>query len=520
MNRIFTTFSRKIPKHQHLRTMSTQISEFQGLVTGITSDKTFPSLNSEIQSHLVGQLEQSGAKGKRGDCRVLYPSNGEFQQVAVVGLGKQNEAEATRTAAAVGIKTLRERGISSISVDPMGNSHAAAEGAHLALYCFDELKSSKPRPVPSIKLAGSEEGKDGLNWKTGLIYAEAQNLARRLMEMPANLMSPRIFAEQAKKSFEGIKDVEVIVREKEWAESKGMNAFLSVAKGSSEPLRFVEIHYNGDAKNKNDLALALVGKGVTFDAGGISIKPSDNMASMKGDMGGAATVLSTLYGIARLGLPLNVKGFIPLCENLPSGTASKPGDVVKAMNGKSIEIVDTDAEGRMILADAIYYASSTYRPRTLLDVATLTGSVIIALGELYASVFTNSTSLFRELEAAGEAESDPFWRMPLHSGYMKQITTSTTADLINYGGRAAGACTAAIFLKEFVYGLSKEVNEESENDDDDELGEVKNEEKIRYAHIDIASVMETNSSEGYNVKGMTGRPTRSLIEFARRLAQK
>ncbi|KAL1915305.1 uncharacterized protein VTP21DRAFT_6763 [Calcarisporiella thermophila] len=489
--------------------------QLPSLITSIKPNATsLRAAGSELHPQVFNQWKSSGAQGKPGECRIVYPSE-QWSRVAVMGV-KEGDAESTRLAAAIGAKSLREQGATTIQIDNMESAHAAAEGAHLALYRFDELKATKSQKaaVELQPLNPSSEGE--LNWNTGVIYAKSQNLARRLMETPANLMTPTIFAERAKECFEGVKGVEVFIHDKEWAESHNMGSFLSVAKGSAEPLRFVEIHYTGDAAKSDETALALVGKGITFDAGGISLKPAAGMSAMKGDMGGAATVLGTMYGIAHVGIPLNVKAFIPLCENLPSGTANKPGDVVRASNGKTIEIDNTDAEGRLILADALYYASSTFKPRTLIDVATLTGAMAVALGGVYSGVFTNSTSLYKELESAGEAEADPFWRMPLNVEYKKLITKSTTADLINSAGRAGGSCTAAIFLKEFVHGL----NPEDEGVEGAvEEGEVGFEDKIRYAHIDIAGVMDTTSDSGYHVKGMSGRPTRSLIEFARRLAR-
>jgi len=262
------------------------------------------------------------------------------------------------------------------------------------------------------------------------------------------------------------------------------------------------------------------------------------MGLMKGDMGGAATVVGAIWGIASLNLPLNVVAVTPLCENMPSGKANKPGDVVISMSGKTIEVDNTDAEGRLILADALTYTSKTYQPHTLIDLATLTGAMDVALGSAYAGVFSTSDSLWSELEAAGEEAHEAFWRMPLHSAYLPQITTNTVADLINTGGRSAGSCTAAVFLREFVHGIERDdgfAKTEGEPstevglslDGDSESGESKGDGtkpttlrsgSVQYAHIDIAGVMDTQSNSGYYVKGMTGRPARALIEFAKKLA--
>ncbi|PHZ09652.1 peptidase M17, leucyl aminopeptidase [Rhizopus microsporus ATCC 52813] len=363
------------------------------------------------------------------------------------------------------------------------HAQGAGEGAVLAQFSFDKLKTKEKEDAIEV-----EPLKSNPDWEKGQIMAASQNVARMLMTSPSNLMTPKLFAEEVAYLLAGLENVEVIVRDEEWAIKQNMNAFLAVAKGSREPLRFLEIHYKGG--KEGDKAHGLVGKGVTFDSGGISLKPSNNMALMKGDMGGAATVAGALYGIAKLKLPVNVIAVTPLCENMPSGQATKPGDVIKAMNGKSIEILDTDAEGRLILADALHYISSKYPLASLIDLATLTGAMDVALGNVFAGVFTNSDTLWTRLEAAGKSANDPFWRMPLHDEYLKEMQESLVADLNNLGkGRSGGACSAAAFLKEFV------VN------------------NVDWAHIDIAGVMDSQATDGYHIKGMSGRPTRSLIEF-------
>jgi aminopeptidase len=235
-----------------------------------------------------------------------------------------------------------------------------------------------------------------------------------------------------------------------------------------------------------------------MNSGGISLKPSNNMALMKGDMGGAATVAGALYGICKLKLPVNVVAVTPLCENLPSGTATKPGDVIKAMNGKSIEVLDTDAEGRLILADALYYLSSQFKPASIIDLATLTGAMDVALGKVYAGVFTNSDDLWERLQKAGKNTSDRFWRMPLDDGYLKEMKESLVADLNNLGkGRSGGACSAAAFLKEFVDGL----------DAVPAVGDsvIDNKQPVAWAHIDIAGVMDCDGNDAYHTKGMSGK---------------
>uniref|UniRef100_A0A1D1ZLX9 Cytosol aminopeptidase n=1 Tax=Anthurium amnicola TaxID=1678845 RepID=A0A1D1ZLX9_9ARAE len=523
--------------------MSNKLSDFDGLVLGAykdgsLSDTASKEIPTNVQEIIKQQLQYSSSKGGLGEVRVLYGIEGLPSKIAVVGLGTKPESpkdslNKARVAAASGARALRDQGSKNISIDVMTDEHGASEGATLGLYQPDRLKSiQNQKEAIKISKFGSLVSVQGLTWETGLIYAEAQNFARLLANSPANHMTPTIFTENVEAYLQNLSKVEVIIREKEWAEEKKMGSFLSVGRGSDEPSKFLEIHYKGG--KEGDKPLALVGKGVTFDSGGISLKPPANMSAMKIDMGGGAAVSAALYGIAKLELPINVVVTVPLCENLPSGHATKPGDVIIAMNGKSIEVDNTDAEGRLILADALYYTSSTFKPHSLIDIATLTGAMVVALGtDKYSGVFSNSDKLWEDLLEAGKLTNDQFWRMPLDDFYKKAMTKSDVADYINASSsKYGGACTAAIFLKEFVYGLSDEGTvgknitsadkEKKEKEDnvieniiDKDADEVN---KIRYAHIDMAGVMDTGEDSGYNVKGATGRPTRSIIEVARKLA--
>ncbi|KAL5489713.1 hypothetical protein ACEPAI_4545 [Sanghuangporus weigelae] len=419
--------------------------------------------------------------------------------------------EIIRKASGTGIGKVRDlassAGLKNVQVHARGeaaDAHAAAVGAKLGLHSFTLKTGKDANPGRDIEIRPSS-GLDEDAWTRGSIYAEAQILARELMELPGNMMTPSIFSERIQKEADGLQGVQVIVRDQAWIKEKGMRSFLSVAKGSAERPKLVEIHYKG-AADPQASPLVFVGKGITFDSGGISLKPSANMKLMRGDMGGAATVCSAALALARLQVPVNLVVIVPLCENLPGPTANKPGDVVYAMNGKSIEIDNTDAEGRLILADALYYASTSFNAHTLVDVATLTGAMETAVGNVYSGVFSTSDSLWEELHASGEYEFDRFWRMPLDSAYGPQINGSN-ADLCNTGGKPGGCCTAALFLRSFVDGIGNEEDGESEA-------------RLRWAHIDIAGSMEAVRNEPYQYKGMTGRPTRALIEFATRLAQR
>ncbi|RXW19728.1 hypothetical protein EST38_g6122 [Candolleomyces aberdarensis] len=449
-------------------------------------------------------LTPSGDKApKAGTTRTFYNTpESKTTTISSIGEGFANKSaevkrELVRKSVGSAVKELKAyEGVKEAVVDASLDPHAAAVAAHLALYKFT-LKTSPtspfdPRltePIPEkIAFSPIEASKE---WDRGVVYAQAQNLARTLMEYPANLMTPTIFTERVKKEFEGVANVEIIVHDEAWAEEKGMNTFLSVTHGTSEPAKFLEIHYKG-APNKDDQPLAFVGKGITFDSGGISLKPGAGMKLMRADMGGAATVVSAALAIAKLQIPINLVVSTPLTENMPGPSATKPGDIVYAMNGKSVEVDNTDAEGRLVLSDAIWYTSTEYKPHTLIDVATLTGAMVIALGEVFSGVFSSSDELWQKLYEAGQIEHDRFWRMPLDDEFGPQIHSSN-ADLQNTGGRPAGSITAALFLKPHVNGLEGKDGEES---------------SIKWAHIDIAGTMEATRPGPYQEKGLTGRPVR------------
>ncbi|KAJ7574565.1 leucine aminopeptidase [Mycena floridula] len=400
--------------------------------------------------------------------------------------------ELLRKSVASGIKAVKALdSVNDVAVDAALDPHASAVAAHLALYQFS-LKTKPPsRFNPNLTEAIAEKLnlkpiQPSEEWDRGVVYSYSQNLARTLTELPANMMTPTKFCDRVKSEFAGVPNVEIIVRDEAWAEAKGMHTFLSVTHGTSEPAKLLEIHYKGGAAGAQPLAF--VGKGITFDSGGISLKPAKDMKLMRGDMGGAAAVVSSALAIAKMKLPINLVAVTPLTENMPGPSATKPGDIIYAMNGKTVEVDNTDAEGRLVLADALYYTSSEFKPHTLIDVATLTGGMCVALGEVLTGVFTNSNGLWDKLYAAGEHEYDRFWRMPLEDDYLPQIDSSN-ADLCNTGGVYASSCTAALFLREFT----------------------------AWAHVDIAGTMEATRPSPYQEKGMTGRPVRALIEYARRL---
>jgi leucyl aminopeptidase len=283
--------------------------------------------------------------------------------------------------------------------------------------------------------------------------------------------------------------LELNVLEREQMQELGMGALLGVARGSQEPPKFITLHYKGG--NSTEIDVALVGKGITFDSGGISIKPSEKMEEMKGDMAGGAAVMAAISAVAQLKPRINVMAIMPATENLPSGNAQKPGDIVTTMNGKTIEVVNTDAEGRLVLADALGYANKL-GAKHIIDVATLTGAMIIALGNIYIGAFSNSKELIDRVIAAGADAGELIWQMPMHEGYKEQIK-SDVADIKNIGGRPAGSITAALLLAEFAGDTP-------------------------WVHLDIAGTNMSEKERGYLVKGATGIPVRTLVNLVLSLA--
>ena len=352
-----------------------------------------------------------------------------------------------------------------------------------AVYLYRETKPSA-KPVAKLAAVSLVCAKGDVavvagGLQRGQAIADGTTLARECANRPGNHCTPSFLADQAKKLAKehGLK-VEVLDRKD--CEKLGMGSFLAVAQGSDEPLKFIVAHWNGGGKT--DAPVVLVGKGITFDTGGISLKPAAEMDEMKFDMGGAASVLGTLKAVAALKAKVNLIGIIPACENMPSGRAIKPGDVVTSLSGQTIEILNTDAEGRLILCDALTYAER-FKPAVVVDIATLTGACVIALGHHRSGLFSADDALATELLAAGEQALDPAWRMPLDEEYDEALK-SHFADMGNVGGRAGGSITAAKFLQRFTA-------------------------KLRWAHLDIAGTAWKSGQ----AKGATGRPVPLLTHF-------
>ena len=456
----------------------------EAIVLGVFKDDISSKQDLIENVDLSSILNLGDFTGKKKQLMLLYNVKGmETKRLLLVGLGKKEKFKSSiaRSVSAIAAKNLRSKGLSSFSILQMGEfSRETAEGVILGLYTFDELKekSTDNNEIKNVTFIG-----DG-DFNTGIVISEAQVIARRLTELPANIATPTYVSEEIQKIFKSMDNTDIKIHEEKWALDRKMNSFLSVAAGSDQPAKFAEIKYYGTDKSEKPIILA--GKGITFDTGGISLKGGAGMGLMRGDMGGAAAVIGILYAVSKLKLNINVIGLTPLTENMPSGKATKPSDVVFASNGKSIEIDNTDAEGRLILADALVYADE-FKPHTVIDIATLTGAMGVALGQHYTGSFVRSDELWQELEHAGIQSDEKLWRMPLDKKYKKQLK-STLADLKNVGGRPAGSVTAAMFLSEFT-------------------------ETKRWAHLDIAGTAWVTSAGDITIKGMTGVPVRALTQF-------
>jgi len=366
------------------------------------------------------------------------------------------------------------------------NLRQAVLGIREAFYRFDELKQKKA-PAPSLArvtlpLPPAAQLKQAL--AEAKATADGADLTRTLGNLPSNICTPSYLAEQARKLAREFK-LHVEVLERKDMEKLGMGSFLAVTSASHEPPKLIVLRYNGAAKSKPPIAL--VGKGITFDTGGISLKPAGEMDEMKFDMSGAGSVLGAIRALAGMKAPVNVVGVIPTCENMPGGHAVKPGDVVTTLSGQTVEILNTDAEGRLILCDALTYAER-FKPELVIDIATLTGACVIALGHIATGLFANDQRLADEVRAAADDAWDRVWQMPLWEEYQEQLR-SNFADFANIGGRPGGSITAASFLARFTR-------------------------KLRWAHLDIAGTAWRSGRE----KGSTGRPVPLLVRFALRHA--
>ncbi|MSV35068.1 MAG: leucyl aminopeptidase [Bryobacterales bacterium] len=445
----------------------------------------------------LDELKSSGEfTGKPGEMTVLHlPQGLKAKRLVVVGGGKKDKFDAAALRKTVGalVRALKQKGVKRLAFMLGGGSAEAAvegavEGAILGNYEPDMNKpSTDAKPLEAFDVvAAAKTPQLEPALRRGVILAEAQNFTRDLGNEPANRMTPLALASKAREmaAAYGL-DIEVLERDR--MRQLGMGSLLGVAQGSDEPPVFIVLRYQpaGGAKSKDHLAL--IGKGVTFDSGGISIKPADGMEKMKYDMCGAAAVLGAMRAIAQLKPSVTVTGFVPSVENMLSGRAQRPGDIVKSLSGKTIEVLNTDAEGRLILNDAITYAKQLGCTH-LVDAATLTGAIVVALGSVNTGVFTNNDALLGRVMAAAKDEGEKMWHMPLDEDY-KDLLKSAFADLANIGGRWGGAISAAWFLKEFA-------------------------EDTPWVHLDIAGTAWLDDAKPFLAKGPTGVCVRTFAKLA------
>jgi leucyl aminopeptidase len=449
----------------------------------------------ELPPPLTGAPGSDDVKGGYKKTTLVHP--GAPKRALVVGLGDRDEfePERARVAGAIAARTAGSLEANSLALagpeaaDPRAVATAMVEGAILASYRFDRFKSKKDddeegdegrlEEVAVLGDAGLAEAVEASR-----IAAEAENFARELQDLPSNVVTPSYLAGRAKAIADEHENVTCEVMSREQIKEKGMGGLVAVSQGTAEEPQLIVLRYQAGG----DETLGLVGKGVTFDSGGISIKPAGSMHEMKMDMSGAAAVLEAVSAIAKLQLPIDILAVIPSTENMPSGTAIKPGDIITQLNGKTVEVNNTDAEGRLILADALAYSVELGADR-IVDLATLTGAVLIALGSTYAALISNDDAFAAEVEAAAERTGELAWRLPLHPEY-KELTKGTAADLTNASAkRKAGTIYAGSFLEEFVDGKP-------------------------WVHLDIAGTAWDVGRE-YVGKGPSGYGVRLLVDLAR-----
>ncbi len=473
-----------------------------GVFEGRKLTASAQGIDRAAKGFLAEVLRRGDLEGKRGTSLLLQSVQGvPSDRVLLVGLGKERELDesAYRKAIDTAVRALRTTGATEATFylteialrkrDSAFKVEQAVLGIMEGMYRFDRMKSKPEEARRALKRVvlhvarRSEISAGEAAAQRARAIAQGVSLARDLGNLPANVCTPAYLAgEAAGLAKEHGLHCEVL--EQKELEKLGMGAFLAVARGSREPPKLIVLTHRG-ARKKDEAPVVLVGKGVTFDTGGISLKPAPEMDEMKFDMCGAASVLGTMKAVALMKLPLNVIGIVPATENMPGGNAVKPGDIVKTMSGQTVEILNTDAEGRLILCDALTYAER-FKPAAVVDIATLTGAMVIALGHVATGLFANSDPLARELLHAGEASWDRAWHLPLWNDYQEALK-SNFADIPNIGSRAGGSITAACFLERFTKAYP-------------------------WAHLDIAGTAWKSGAD----KGATGRPVALLANFLTR----
>ena len=491
-----------------------QEQDVQALAVAVFKDeKADEGLLKELDEATGGVIrsviESEELKGKEGDTVYIHLTGGntlKARRLLLIGVGEQAEYQTALVSqfAGTAVRYLRCKNIKSVGLIPRAEgdvektARAAAEGAIMGLFEPDKYRTmdKEERTIDNLVLIadGADEGALQRGAERGRVIGECVNFTRTLSNEPGAYLTPSDMAERAREIANEF-DLSIDVLDEARMEQEGMGALLSVSRGSEEPAKLIVLKYTprdaaaATGAREDGGLLAFIGKGITFDSGGISLKPGENMELMKYDMTGGATVLGAMRAIAQLKPSIPVLGVVPSSENLPSGKATKPGDVVTAMSGKTIEIINTDAEGRLILSDAICYAKKLGATR-IIDMATLTGAVSIALGDVNTAILGTDQELINEVIEAGREIGEKFWQLPLDKEYTRQIK-SDIADIKNVGGRKAGTITAAAFLKEFADGTP-------------------------WAHLDIAGTAWGDEAKPYRAKGPTGVAVRTLINFVER----
>ncbi len=471
------------------------------IIVGVYQDQQLsPSataLNNSTNGLINNIVRRGDLSGKNGETVLINAVPGsKIERILLVGLGENKPLSGKnyKKALLAAVNSLKKPQIKSVVCclaecdvtdrDRQWKSQQIIEVFNDAAYQFTHTKSDKETEskIEKISIAATEteQALTHAGLVQGKAVAEAMNLTKHLGDLPGNICTPTFLAEQAIELSKKYASLAVKILEESDMAALGMGAFLSVSRGSRQPAKLITLEYQGGAKNAKPIVL--IGKGLTFDAGGISLKPGPGMDEMKYDMCGGATVLGTLLAVAQMQLPLNIIGLIPSSENMPDGDANKPGDILTSMSGKTIEVLNTDAEGRLLLCDTLTYAER-YNPDVVIDIATLTGAVGVALGRVPSGLLGNDDALCNELTAAGEIANDSVWRLPLWEEYQEQLK-SNFADMANVGGKDGGTITAACFLARFA-------------------------EKFRWAHLDIAATAWRTGP----TKGATGRPVPLLSQY-------
>jgi len=487
------------PVEFSIKALSPETAKTGCVVVGVYQGQNLTPAARRLDQASKGALKAAlrDISGRSGSTLLLRNLPGvAAERVLLVGLGEKTTEGSYREAVRAAAQALKELGAKDAAlflVDLKVGARAvswnvrhAVLGVRDAFYRFDQLKSEKKPSAPALAqvilpLSPKAELKNAL--QEAVATADGTALAKTLGNLPPNICTPAYLAAEAEKMAREFK-LRVEVLERKDMEKLGMGALLAVARASHQPPKLIVLRYMG---SKNRKPIVLVGKGITFDTGGISLKPAGEMDEMKFDMSGAGSVLGAIRALAGMKAPVNVIGVIPACENMPGGAATKPGDIATSLSGQTVEILNTDAEGRLILCDALTYAAR-FEPETVIDIATLTGAIVIALGHVATGLFANDDKLAEEIRDAADDAWDRVWQMPLWEDYQEQLR-SNFADMANIGGRPGGSITAASFLARFTR-------------------------KLRWAHLDIAGTAWKSGRD----KGSTGRPVPLLVRYALRHA--